>query len=184
LYICTVKQNTLLVIAIITTISVIGLVVTQYMWASRAIKLRTEQFDAKIEGNLSNVVNQISKLQEEEAFSGKSQDTISERLNKIKNEQESSKKLFYIIDSLLINELTCFNNDKYYYAIFDTSSQKLLYSDNPENFDNDLMNSDHKISLNKVSLNKNLVLSVFFPKQRIIGSSTKTVEILKFATFA
>lgn len=164
------KRNVLLIIAITTTISVIGLVVTQYLWANRAIKLRAEQFDAKIEGYLLNVVNQISELQKEEAYLCKTTDTISIRLNNIKKEQEKSKKLYSMIDTLLVNEFTCFNNDKYYYAVIDSSLEKIIFSDNPENYDDELINSDHKISLNKVSLNKNLILSVFFPKQRIIVS--------------
>jgi two-component system, OmpR family, phosphate regulon sensor histidine kinase PhoR len=163
-----VKKKFLLLIAIITTFSVIGIIVTQYVWVNRAIRLRTEQFDDMIQFKLSSVVNQIQDYQKVKALIRVKADTISSELNKIKREIDSSGQMYRMIDSLLTGELSCFEREKdFYYAITDTSLSKIIYCNLSDNTDN-IYSSEHKISLSNISSNKNLVLSIYFPEQKNI----------------
>jgi two-component system, OmpR family, phosphate regulon sensor histidine kinase PhoR len=169
LYICIVKKNILILIAIITTFSVIGIITTQYIWVSRAINLRTEQFNDMIQFKLSDVVDQLYDFQKEKVIIAEEKsDSIEGGLNKIKKEIDSSRLVYSMIDSLLSAELGCFQNAKdFFYAIADTAKGEIIYC-NLENNSNALVTSEHQVSLDKISTNKNLVLSVFFPDQKNI----------------
>lgn len=163
------KKNILLLIAIITTFSVIGIITTQYIWVNRAIHLRTEQFNDLIQMNLSDVVDQIYDIQKENTIiPGERSDTIISGLNQIKNGIDSSRLVHSMIDSLLSAELSCFQNAKdFFYAIADTAKGEIIYC-NLDNNSSTVVSSEHKVSLSKISPNKNLVLSVFFPEQKNI----------------
>lgn len=168
MYICIVKKNILLLIALITTFSVIGIVITQYVWVSRTVELRTEQFNDMIEAKLVNIVNQVYDFQKEKAILIVKSDTIASELDLIKKEVDSSGLMYSMIDSLLNNELSCYEHEKdYFYAITDTSQDKIVYC-NTNNSGDELRTSEHKVALDKISPNKNLVLSVYFPHQRYI----------------
>jgi two-component system phosphate regulon sensor histidine kinase PhoR len=73
-----------------------------------------------------------------------------------------------MIDSILRNELSCFEPNKdYYYAIIDTLQDKIIYTDPDTDIDiNKLLSAEHRISLSTISSNENLFLSVFFPKEK------------------
>jgi two-component system, OmpR family, phosphate regulon sensor histidine kinase PhoR len=161
-----VKKNILLLIAIVTTLSVIGIIITQYVWVSRAIRLRTEQFDHTVQINLSNVVNRIYYYQKENLLPVSKTDTICSELDLIKQNIDSSGQMCLMIDSLLSNELSCFQPEKdYFYAITDTLQDKIIFS-NEDKKSEELLTSEHRVSLDKISSNKNLVLTVFFPEEK------------------
>jgi two-component system phosphate regulon sensor histidine kinase PhoR len=178
-----VKKKILLFIALITTFSVIGIIITQYIWVNRAIRLRTEQFDDMIQFKLSSVIDQIYDYQKERSLEGIKSDTISHKYDLIKNVNDSSKRICSMIDSILSGELSCFRMEQdYFYAIIDTAKGKIIFS-NQDNNSNELFASDHNFSLSKISTNKNLTLSLVFPNQRTIISRRMDLWILVLSGF-
>jgi two-component system, OmpR family, phosphate regulon sensor histidine kinase PhoR len=166
LYICIVKKNFLLFIAIITTLSLVGIVITQYVWVTRAIKLRTEQFDHTMQINLSNTIRQIYIFQKEGKIPDTKTDTTARAYDLIGKKIDSTAIVQTMIDSILMNELSCFEPNKdYFYAIIDTLNDKIVYTDTDVD-QKELLLSDHRVSLNMISSNKNLVLSLYFPQEK------------------
>jgi two-component system, OmpR family, phosphate regulon sensor histidine kinase PhoR len=166
LYICIVKKNILYFIAIITTLSLIGIVITQYFWVNRAIKLRTEQFDHNMQINLSNTVRQIYIFQKDSKIPDTKTDTTAKDYDLIRVNIDSADKVQTMIDSILMNELSCFEPNKdYFYAIIDTLKDKIVYTVTDVD-QQELLSSDHRVSLNMISSNKNLVLSIYFPHEK------------------
>ena len=53
------KKNTIKLMAIVTGISLIGLIITQLFWINNAVKLSEKQFDHRVTLALKDVVDEI-----------------------------------------------------------------------------------------------------------------------------
>jgi two-component system, OmpR family, phosphate regulon sensor histidine kinase PhoR len=95
-------------------------------------------------------------------------DSISGGFKKTTNDIDSSSDIHSMIDSLLSEELSCYKyNNEYFYAISDTLQGKKIFCSTDKGY-NQIITSDHRISLSKISSNKNMVLTVYFPNQNKI----------------
>ena len=53
------KKKTIYIIILITSLSLAGIMFTQFFWIQKAYFLRQEQFDSKVKVALKSVVNQL-----------------------------------------------------------------------------------------------------------------------------
>lgn len=163
------KKNVILLIAVLTTFSVVGIIITQYLWVNRVIQLRTDRFNYAINTGQLNIINKIYDIQREVILEGDYNDSIDIAKEKVKKVFESSGLLYSMIDSLVFEEYASFYGEKefvHYYAIIDNSLNKIIFSNADDSYTDELLNSIHKESLSKISSNPNLVLSIFFPNQK------------------
>ncbi len=161
------KKNLLFSIAIITTLSVLGIVISQFIWINRAIKLRSEQFDEMIFTGLSRVVDHVYFYEKEKIFKPSKADSTLLQQKSISPDKVLLDEISLGIDTLLTDEFNCFTIQKdYVFAITDTASKKILYGNSsPENFEA-VFQSRHRVPLSKISNNNNYFLSVYFPREK------------------
>lgn len=57
------KQNTITITVIITSLALLGVITTQLFWVNNAIQLRNEQFNQHVKLGLNKIVNQLLTLQ-------------------------------------------------------------------------------------------------------------------------
>ncbi len=153
-------------IALITTISVIGIVVSQFVWINRAIRLRSEQFDNMVFAGLSNVVDHVNYFEKEKKAEQKSGDSMVMKLDPIVSEQLLLKEITLGIDTLLEDEFGCFKvQQDYVFAILDTNSDKILFGNSkPENYQS-ICESRHRVNLSSIYFGS-YYLVVYFPNEK------------------
>ncbi len=160
------KKNFLYLIALITTISVIGIVVSQFVWINRAIRLRAEQFDNMVTEGLSNVVDHVDFYEKEKKAAQNSSDSMAKQPDTIASQKLVLKDITLGIDTLLTDEFGCFKAQKdYVFAIIDTTSNKILFGNSqPENYKS-ICESKHRVNLSKI-YRGNSYLTVYFPNEK------------------
>lgn len=169
IYICLVKNKLIVLITLITSMSLIGIIITQYIWVNSSISLREEQFKYAIHKGLSKVIEKIEDYQKIEKIKEENRikatpaiDTSRPYINR--------GKVFQLIDSLISIEYACVENDEdfeYYYVVMDTISGEVIHG-NPGKYLKDLKKNGHKELLCSVLDEENLVLNIFFPFQKKI----------------
>ncbi|MEI6122486.1 MAG: HAMP domain-containing sensor histidine kinase [Bacteroidota bacterium] len=160
------KKKLLYLIACVTTISVIGLVVSQFVLVNKAIKLRSEQFDEMVYAGLSRVVDRIFYFEKEKILSQHLHDSTPKAPDSTSSKTLVPKEVLEGIDSLLTEEFGCFTVQKdYVFAIIDSSSGKIVYGNPTADEFESISQSPHRISLNKIA-NSNYFLTVFFPHEK------------------
>ena len=53
------KRRTTTIIIVATSLALLGIMLTQFVWVGRALRFKSEQFDKKVNLGLKAVVNQI-----------------------------------------------------------------------------------------------------------------------------
>ena len=160
------KKNFLYLIALITTISVIGIVVSQFVWINRAIRLRSEQFDNMVYEGLSNVIEHVDFYEKEKKVVENLSDTMAKKPDPILSEQILLKDITLGIDTLLEDELGCFKAQKdYVFAIIDTSSNKIIFGNSKPEHYQAICDSKHRVNLSSI-YRANYYLTVYFPNEK------------------
>lgn len=132
------KRQTIRTIILLATISLVGIIATQYFWVKNAYNLEEKQFNERVHIALSNVSHQLLNMNHDE----------SELINPVK--QISSNYFIaiindtvhpYLLETLLTNEFKTRNlHMDFEYMIYDCFTDSIVFGD--------------YISLNKEDKNK------------------------------
>lgn len=139
----------------------VGIIITQLYWVKKAVDFKEEQFDNSVRVALKSVVNQllneftdstfVMMMEDPECFVKKT--NITEIINKdrLKSMMESE------LGSMLVEE-------KNEYAVYDRSSSEFLMGTFDE-CEQEIMDSQHNVSLNCLCESDDYYLGVYFPNQ-------------------
>lgn len=159
------KKNLIRIIAIVTALSLIGIVLTQFLWVNRAVKLRTEQFNYMVYMGLKEVVDQISDYE----FLNDSlitEDTVGDK-NAVRAEGYISEAYKVGLDTLMRNEFGCLRgSNEFLFGVYDTINNTFLYGNFAQHEIPVLYESGHRISASKLNEGRGLELVVFFPDEK------------------
>lgn len=167
---------------ILSSLSVLGVVMTQYFWIDNAVKLKREQFDDKINVSLKTVVNSLYSLKNNGSGG---MELINPACRPVFS--PDSKEIDYItIDSLLNLELRNMKilND-YYFGVFKVEGKKrnLIYISN-EKYENEIISSNYQVSLSCLfNYNEAYYMSICFPNENTIIFRQMIMGILLSALF-
>lgn len=162
------KKNLILFIIIITTISLLGIVLTQMLWVDRAIKLRTDEFNFMVQSGLSKIETQLY-TNKEELFLKKQADTSLTKVDSLQTNNWINNGFCELVDTMMINEFGCFEAHKeFVYAILDTSRKEILCGNYTSENAKYLLESPHVVSLSRISNKNNYVLAVYFLNEKHI----------------
>ncbi|HOY33265.1 MAG TPA: HAMP domain-containing sensor histidine kinase [Bacteroidales bacterium] len=159
------KKYLIQFIIIITTLSLIGIVLTQILWVNRAIELRTRQFNYMVQSSLSKIESEICAYKE----------NIQKKLGDSVTENDSALVRWYnyglcpVIDTMMNNEFGKFQPPiEFAYAVIDTGSQELLCGNYTINNSKDVLESPHAISLSRLNDKNSYTIAVYFENERHI----------------
>ncbi len=139
----------------------VGIVITQLYWVKKAVGFKEEQFDNSVRVALKSVVNQLLNDY-----------TDSTLLMMVENPECFVKKteITKIIDknrlhSMMESELGCMLvMEKNEYAVYDRGSSEFLMGTFDE-YKQEIMDSQHNVSLNCLCESEEYYLGVYFPNQ-------------------
>lgn len=156
------RPLTFRLIAIITSLALIGVIFTQSFWVKNAIKHQEEQFNAKVKIALKTVANQLFDLKSDslqrEAYY--CQETCTLNISGM-----FTPKFAVALDSLICVEFNCMGLHKeYIYGLYNEKGI-ILPEQNAGNFEL-IKNSRHNISLSCIHRSGGLHLGVYFYNQR------------------
>lgn len=162
------KKYLILFIIIITSFSLIGIVLTQILWADRAIKLRTDEFNYMVQSGLSKIETQLYTYKEE-LFFKKQADTSLAKVDSLQTNNWINDGFCELIDTMMINEFGCYHSKKeFVYAVVDTNSKELLCGNYTIENAQYIIESTHKVSLSRISNKNSHVLAVYFLHEKHI----------------
>jgi len=158
------KRKTITLLIIITSLVLIGVIVTQYIWIDNAVKLRKVQFRSKVQIGLKSVVNQIFDFQNDSVLSSHSGCRRMCQLDRLQIVDAINP---LILDSLIRSEFAVLLIETpFKYAILNNCSQKIQMGDY-KGYERNLITSAHKVSVSCLyKSSDDHVLAVYFPKER------------------
>lgn len=158
------KRKTITLLIILTSIVLLGVIVTQYIWIDNAMKLRKVQFRSKVQIGLKSVVNQIFDFQNDSVLSSNSGCRRMCNLDRLQIVDAINPK---VLDSLIKNEFTALLIETpFKYAILNNCNRKIVMGEF-QNFGKELIASPHKVSISCLyKSDDDHVLAVYFPKER------------------
>ncbi|MBI2281396.1 MAG: HAMP domain-containing histidine kinase [Bacteroidetes bacterium] len=182
------KRQTIRTIIFLATISLVGIIATQYFWVKNAYNLEEKQFNERVHIALSNVSHQLLNINKDE----------SQLINPVK--QISSNYFIaiindtvhpYLLETLLKNEFTTRNlNIDFEYVIYDCFTDSVVFGDYIS-LDSEDKNQLQSKSFNIVWDRDGHYFGVYFPSKRsyiinemgiwIFSSSIILVIIIFFA---
>ena len=174
------KKNLILFIVIITSLSLLGIIVTQIVWVDRAIKLRTAQFNFFVKSGLSKIESQLYTYQEEQIIN---QQAIPDT-SKISQHDTDwfMNGLCELVDTMVNNEFGCYiANNEFVYAVIDTNKKDLLCGNYSVDNVQRIYDSRHKISLSRMNNKNSLVLTVFFKNEKNIIQRNMFIWLLNLS---
>jgi two-component system phosphate regulon sensor histidine kinase PhoR len=161
------SKKIITIITIISSLSLIGVVVIQLLWANYAIELRGEIFDNRVQVFLEAVVSQIT----EDNNSSKIPQTCP--VNKNGNKDACAKNFIKVhninmprLDSIMESEF-CERmkvNKDYVYGIIDNENKQLITCSN-KLFYNELLNTYHTYPIPCFNNISTKFLGIYFPNQ-------------------
>lgn len=176
------NKRTGILIIILSGLSILGVVMTQYFWIDNAVKLKKEQFDDKINVSLKTVVNSLYSLKNSrsngvELFNPACRPVFSPDTQEID---------YFTLDSLLNLEFSNMNiKESYIFGVFRIHNGKsqLAYSSNGE-FTKELEETHYQESLSCLyNYNEAYYLAIFFPNEGSIIFRQMMTGILLSALF-
>lgn len=175
------KQKTITITIIITSLALLGVTVTQLFWVSDAVSLRNEQFNKDVSLGLNKIVNQLLTLQNDSLLlqKFKTSDT-SGFTNHIKFIHTLQPQL---IDSVIKSEFKRFSpNHKFYYGIYEKKTGEFLLG-NYSGYKDKIIRSKHNISISCIFQPETYRLGVYFPNQTAFVFQKMKVNLILSAFF-
>lgn len=157
------KQRTITITIIITSLALLGVIVTQLYWVNNAVQLKNEQFNQKVNLGLNKIVNQLLTLQNDSLLLDRfKQDSGSKFTNHIKFIHSVQPQL---IDSIIKSEFSRLDQDAtYYYGIYEKSSSTFLLG-NYAGYQSEILNTRHNIAVSCIFQPETYWLGIYFPFQ-------------------
>lgn len=158
------KKRTIVIIAFVTFISLVGIIVTQLYWVRKSVNLKEEQFDNGIRIAIKSVLNQMLNYQHDSTF----QEHLAGIACRKPKLDISDVIPPALLDSLLSEELgAMYVNDKFYYGIYNQNNQK-IYFGRSEGHDELLLKSPFQFSVSNIYQPGDYYLSVYYPAKTSI----------------
>jgi two-component system phosphate regulon sensor histidine kinase PhoR len=157
------KQRTITVTIIITSLALLGVIVTQLYWVNNAVQLKNEQFNQKANLGLNKIVNQLLTLQNDSILLERFKlDNVSEYTNHIKFLHSVQPQL---IDSIIKSEFLRLDlGAVFYYGIYEKENSKFLLG-NFSGFQGEILISQHNIAVSCIFQPETYWLGIYFPNQ-------------------
>jgi len=153
------SKRTGVLLIILTSISIIGVAVSQVYWIKNAYELKTTQFEARIQMSLKAVSNTLFEIQNSQ---------VDHNLFITDHRRKSSIIIFEnlnhtLIDSLLSSELLGMNiGADYKYGVYLNSTKEIL-GGNFKGFEQEILNSKFKVSLSCLRSGSPYYLALYLP---------------------
>jgi two-component system phosphate regulon sensor histidine kinase PhoR len=170
------KKNFVTALAFITTISLLGVALTQFFWINRAIDLRTEQFDSQVNYGLVSVLDKVNDLRRESIFEYQK----SHPDDSLGLPYDARLNYFCLLDSLIRDEFGCLKiKEEFTWGIIDTSEKVMVFGYCPKEYKAKLLGSNHNASAAQIyNGQKQFVLKIFFPEQKQLILRRMTLWVL------
>lgn len=170
------KTNFVTAIGVITTISLLGVALTQLFWVNRTIELRTEQFDYAVHYGLVSVVDNIQDIRKDSLFEFKQR----HRNDTLQLPWHANLNYPYLLDSLIKEEFGCLKiKEDFAWGVLDTSEKVMVYGRCDEKYKEQLFESVHSYSAAQIYNNENkFIIKIFFPEQKQLVLRKMTLWVL------
>lgn len=158
------KNKTGIFIILLSTMSILGVVITQYFWIDNAMRLKKEQFDDKIHVSLKTIVNTLYTLKNSAHHNVGMHNPIQRQV--FRPATQDIKTI--LVDSLLNLELTNMKVHKdYYYGIYKMdNSTPIMISGNMGDYREQILQSPFQASLSCLyNYQQIYMISLYFPDQ-------------------
>ena len=158
------KNKTGIFIILLSTLSIIGVVITQYFWIDNAMRLKKEQFDDKIHVSLKTIVNNLYSLKNTAHHNAGMHNPIQRDVFRASTQEIKPG----VVDSLLNLELMNMKVDKdYYFGIYKIeNSMPIIVSGNIGEYTEQILTSPFQASLACLYNYQQLyMISLYFPDQ-------------------
>jgi len=158
------KKKTGILIIILSGLSILGVVTTQYFWIDNAVKLKKEQFNDHIHVSLKTIVNNLYSL----SNNGRQSQQFLESGCKPFISPSTQEINFSVLDSLLNLEFESLRIDNnYFYGVYhEEGSFKEMSGGHIGAFEKEILNSNFRVSLSCFyNYNDSYQLALYFPNQ-------------------
>lgn len=153
------NKRTGLLLIILTSISLLGIVISQVYWVKNAYELKKDQFEKRIQMGLKAVSNTIFDMENNDGgVSVFNIYSVSHTANK------SFDNLNYkVLDSLLSNELICVRIvEDYEYGVYKFGTNRII-GGHYKYYEEGILNSEFKVSLSCIRNGAPYTLGLYFP---------------------
>jgi two-component system phosphate regulon sensor histidine kinase PhoR len=157
------KRSIIRLIVGLTTLALVGTIVTQVFWVDNAMKLREDQFNSRTKIALKMIVNQLFRVQV---------DTIGANGYFCKPACNAAHSGGigsideHLLDSLIHAEFACMKIEKdYVYGVYNSHNNRILMGTVGQYAD-ELIASPHNASLSCIHRSDAFYLAVYFPHQK------------------
>lgn len=175
------KKKTGILIVILSGLSILGVVITQFFWIDNAISLKKEQFVDQVQVSLKTIVNNLYTIKNNEIHQA---EFFNPACMSILNDNHSVG--FPILDSILNVEMKSIRvNSDYYYAVYkEVNHQKTLSGGKIGEYKEELLRSSYQVSLSCLhNCHESYHLAIYFPHQGHIIFKQMIMGILISAIF-
>lgn len=156
------KKKAIVIIVVLSSISLLGIVLTQLYWVQKSMDLAEDQFDNSVRIALKSVLNRL--------LDNKNDTVFQQHLYDLSCNKPRLEVTDYIVpqmlDSLMWEELVWMElGDTYSYAIYNKNNNRFVtgnYIDQEEA----LLDSPFQFSVSSIYKSGDYFLSVFFPTKR------------------
>jgi two-component system phosphate regulon sensor histidine kinase PhoR len=152
------KKKTGLLLIVLTSVALVGIVISQVYWVINAYDLKKEQFDQRIHMGLKSISNTLFDL-----TNGPDQYKIFNAYDREINDSKFRHLNYALLDSLLIDEFPGlrFGRD-FIYAVYSGKSQEIL-GGNYKNYSSEITRSSYRTSMNCLRSGSPYFLALYFP---------------------
>ena len=175
------KQRSITITIIITSLALLGVIVTQLYWVNNAVQLKNEQFNQKANLGLNKIVNQLLTLQNDSILLEKFKcERGNEFTNHIKFLHSVQPQL---IDSVIKSEFIRLDlGATYYYGIYEKESSEFLLG-NFDKYQEEILDSQHNVAVSCIFQPETYWLGIYFPHQSSYVFKKMQVNIILSAFF-
>ena len=158
------KKKAIILIVIFTSVSLLGIVLTQLYWVKKSMDLKEEQFDNSARIAVKSVLNRL--------LDHKNDSVTQQYLYELSCRKPKLDVTDIIqpalLDSLLTEEIECLMLiDDYHYGIYSNRTQKFV-AGNYSGKENELLATPFNFSVSSLYKPGDYYLSIFFPDKRSI----------------
>ncbi len=174
------KGKTIATTIIITSIALLGVIVTQLFWVNNAFRLKNEQFKQNVNLGLKRVVNQLMVLQNDSALVTK---YLSSNFHGSLHKQFIYSIEPSLVDSMIASEMRHYEvKRQYHYGIYNLNNGEFVMG-NFEGFQDEIRQSSLSVPISCIFQEDHFVLSVFFPEKKGFLFSELVVYLFVSAVF-
>ncbi len=178
-YFCTMKKKIVSLIIVITSLSLVGIIITQVFWVKNAVELKDEQFNHRIELGLKSVLNRMVAIDNRYSFNDSPCGMICGRVDSSLVGRFSPR----LLDSLMQDEFSHLQlNQDYYYGIYSRGSGNLIFASSYL-FHKELVESKLFISLSCLYSTECYVLGIYIPDQQSLAIQSMGVWLVVSVLF-